>query len=75
MRHQHNLLSGAPYMKHTLTYLSKSFHCLGRGVDFITVFSEMKTKFELLSNEVKGVMKHDFTRLHLKNTAIKIIHT
>ena len=61
-------------MKHTLTYLSKSFHCLGGG-DFITVFNEMKTKLELLSNEVKGVMKHDFTRLHLKNTAIKIIHT
>lgn len=65
MRHQHNLFSGAPYIKHTLTYLSKSFHCLGEG-DFTTVFNEMKTKLELLSNEVKGVMKHDFTCLHLK---------
>ena len=46
-----------------------------RGGDFITVFNEMKTKLELLSNEVKGVMKRDFTCLHLKNTAIKVIYT
>lgn len=74
MRHQHNSFSGAPYIKHTLTYLSKSFHCLGEG-DFIPVLNEMKTKLELLSNEVKGVMKHDFTCLHLRNNAIKVIYT
>ena len=74
MRHQHNSFSGAPYIKHTLTYLSKSFHCLGEG-DFIPVLNEMKAKLELLSNEVKGVMKHDFTCLHLRNHAMKVIYT